>query len=280
MPADVIGEAAREPVSERGAYGPPNPRNAEPVPAVRSVAERSAVYTALLGHLALEKTHLENLTRRGFSVERIKRNMYRSLPGSEGAKLALARMLADFYGLSGIPGFYRTRRGLWDIAAESPGLLIPVRDKDGLIQGMQIRTDDAGAERKYRWLSSTGLKDGTGSGSPIHVTGDIAQSIAYVTEGPLKGDAASFLDKDAPFVCVAGVNAVRGLKEAIASIGAKNVVVAFDMDKTDNRNVGKAAENVMRELSRANGLRVAAKNWDAAHNGIDDYYLGLRKAAA
>jgi hypothetical protein len=206
--------------------------------------------------------------------------MYRSLPESENARLALARMLAGFYDLSGVPGFYRTREAMWSIAAKGPGLLIPVRDKDGLIQGIQIRTDAAGANRKYRWLSSAGMKDGTGSEAFIHVTGDTRRNVAHITEGALKGDAASFLDGDALFVCVAGVNAVRGLRETLASIGVKNAVVAFDMDKLDNRNVGKATENVTRELSRINGLKVTVKNWNAAYNGIDDYYLGLRKAAA
>ena len=189
-------------------------------------------------------------------------------------------MLADFSDLSGIPGFFRTGEGSPAIAGES-GLLIPVRDKEGRIQGMQIRTDAANADRKYRWFSSGGMNRGTGSGAPIHVTGDTLAGVAYVTEGPLKGDAASFLSgNDALFVCLPGVNAIRGLKETLLSLDAKRVVAALDMDGTSNPNVGKAAENLMRELSRMKGVEATQKTWDAAYNGIDEYYLSLRNAAA
>jgi hypothetical protein len=280
-PPISYGEAARELLSNTNAYTRAEFREKpRAVPTAKPVRERHAVYSAMLASLALDQRHIESLRFRGFSDDRAARNMYRSLPRSENARLVLARMLTNFYDLSGIPGFYRTKSGAWSVAGE-PGLLIPVRNKDELIQGMQIRTDDAGAKRKYRWLSSADMRDGTGSGSPVHITGDPTQSIAYVTEGPLKGDTASFLDGgNALFVCVAGVNAIRGLKEAVLSLGVKHAVVAFDMDRFDNQNVGKAANNVVRELSRIKNLKVAVKNWDAAYNGIDDYYLGRRLAAA
>jgi hypothetical protein len=145
---------------------------------------------------------------------------------------------------------------------------------------MQIRTGEADAKRKYRWLSSGGMKRGTGSGAPIHVAGDVRRSTVYITEGPLKGDAASFLSGGALFVCLPGVNALRGLKETLLSLDASRIVVALDMDRTDNPNVGKAAENLMRELSRMKGLKTTLKSWDAAYKGIDDYCLSLKNAAA
>jgi hypothetical protein len=281
-PPISYGEAARELLSDMDAHTRIEFRenkNPRAVPAAKPVRERHAVYLAMLASLALDQRHLANLRFRGFSDDRAERNMYRSLPKSENARLALARMLTNFYDLSGIPGFYRDKSGAWTVAGE-PGLLIPVRDKEGLIQGMQIRLD-AIVKRRYRWFSSADMRDGTGSGSPVHITGDTTQSIAYVTEGALKGDAASFLDgNDALFVCVAGVNAIRGLKEALLSLGVKRAVVAFDMDKFDNRHVGRAVENVVQEISRIKGIDVTVKNWDAAYNGIDDYYLVLRRAAA
>jgi hypothetical protein len=276
------GEAARELLSDTGVYAPPPLRKKEiprPEQAAKSARERHAVYTAMLASLSLAQEHLENLRERGFSDERIRRNMYRSLPEIARTRLAFARMLSDFYDLSGIPGFYRTDEGAWTVAGEA-GLLIPVRDKNGHITGMQIRSGAAGAKRKYRWLSSGGMKCGTGSGAPIHVTGDTRESLACITEGPLKGDAASFLSDDALFVCPAGVNILRGLKETLLSLDVKRAVVAFDADRLENPNVGKAAEKLLRELSRIRGLKTATKTWDPAYKGIDDYYLGLRGAAA
>ena len=107
------------------------------------------------------------------------------------------------------------------------GFLIPVRDKDGLIQGLKIRLDDGISGRKYRWFSSRGLPDGTRSYSWIHVTGNTGSHTAYLTEGPLKGDAASYLMDDALFVCLGGVNAVKGLSETLVSLGVREVIEAM-----------------------------------------------------
>lgn len=72
------------------------------------------------------------------------------------------------------------------------GLLVPCRDRNGYIQGLQIRLDDeTKPDRKYRWLSSRGKAHGTRSYSYIHVTGNIHARTAYLTEGGLKGDVAA-----------------------------------------------------------------------------------------
>jgi hypothetical protein len=274
------GGAARELLSETNAHtrGFAVHRSETPLVAAKPLSERHAVYSSMLAHLGLSAGHREDLRKRGFSDERIELNMYRSLPGDGNARSALARLLSDFYDLSGIPGFYRDRAGSHRIAGK-PGLLIPVRGKDGMIPGMQIRVDDAGAKRKYRWLSSGDMKGGAKSEAFIHVTGDTSRDTAYITEGPLKGDAASFLSDDALFVCVAGVNAVRGLPETLLSLGVKNAVITLDMDRLSNPHVGKAAENIAAAV-RAAGIRAAVKSWNAAYNGIDDYYFSLRRAAA
>jgi hypothetical protein len=271
-------EAARELLSESGFSEPAKPRTDAPRSAMRPAEERHAVYAEMLRRLALDKKHFDDLRGRGLSAERIKRNAYASLPPGERPRLLLAGALSELFDLTGVPGFYRNEAGAWNVAG-SPGLLIPVRDRNGSVLGMQIRLDGA-AKRKYRWLSSGDMYAGTKSEAFVHVTGDVSRSAAYVTEGPLKGDAASFLDGDALFVCAAGVNAVRGVRETVASLGVKEAVVAFDMDGLTNPAVRQATENVKRELSRVEGLKVSAKKWNAAHRGIDNYYLSLRDAAA
>jgi hypothetical protein len=272
------GDAARELLAENIVYARPKARESAPLTDMKSVHERHAVYSAMLAHLELNAAHRTNLRKRGFSDERMELNFYRSLPESFESRFTLAGMLACFYDLSGIPGFYRSKSGAWGISGK-PGLLIPVRTGDGLIQGMQIRLDIADAKRKYRWLSSNGLKDGTKCNAFVHVTGNTSQTTAYITEGSLKGDAASFLADDALFVCVPGVNAVRDLPEVLSGLGAKEIVVALDMDRIHNPNVRRAAKNIAASASRIAGARVTVKSWDAAYNGIDNYYLSRRKAA-
>ena len=180
-----------------------------------SLSARHDTYYDMLSHLELSPKHRADLLARGLSEERIAQNMYRSLPVGDQPRRLLAGMLADFHNLVGIPGFYVDESGYWNIAGYS-GLLVPYRDKSGLIQGMQVRlNDENNPERKYRWLSSRTRNFGTRSLSWIHVTGNIHAKTAYLTEGGLKGDVASFLDHDALFLCFAGVNAIGQLKETL-----------------------------------------------------------------
>ena len=158
-----------------------------------SLAVRHNVYYDMLMHLELSPKHKADLLARGLSEERIEQNMYRTLPMSSSARRFLAGILSDFHNLEGVPGFY-VDRGYWNILGHS-GLLVPCRDRNGYIQGLQIRLDDeTKPDRKYRWLSSRGKAHGTRSYSYIHVTGNIHARTAYLTEGGLKGDVASFLE--------------------------------------------------------------------------------------
>ncbi len=243
-----------------------------------SLAVRHSTYHEMLMHLQLSPKHKADLLSRGLSEERIEHNMYRSLPASESARRLLAGILSDFHTLEGIPGFY-VKDGQWTIAGCS-GLLIPYRDKDGLIQGLQVRLDDeTNPARKYRWLSSRGMAHGTRSRSYIHVTGNFSAKTAYLTEGGLKGDVASFLDHDALFLCFAGVTATAGIKEVLLSMkNIEEVVVALDMDKLMNWRVQRAMENLMDLIRVLPGLHVRLMNWNMSFKGVDDFYKARNDA--
>ncbi len=212
-------------------------------------------------------------------MERIRRNQYRSMPETEqGRRLLAALLQADGHELLGLPGF-RTYYGEWTLSGPNR-FLIPVRNKNGLIQGLKIRLDDADApSRKYRWLSSRGLPDGTRSYSWIHVTGSIAGKRAYLTEGPLKGDTASYLLDNALFVCVGGVNAIHGLKDTLVDLGIREVVETMDMDQMTNENVRKAVLAMRREVQAIPGIQYYKYTWDSAYKGVDDYLLSRKTMA-
>lgn len=243
-----------------------------------SLAVRHSTYHEMLMHLQLSPKHKADLMSRGLNEERIEHNMYRSLSSSESARHLLAGILSDFHTLEGIPGFY-VKDGQWTIAGRS-GLLIPYRDKAGLIQGLQVRLDDeTNPARKYRWLSSRGMAHGTRSRSYIHVTGNLSARTAYLTEGGLKGDVASFLDHDALFLCFAGVTATAGIKEVLLSMNnIEDVVVALDMDKLMNWRVQRAMENLMDLIRDLPGLRVRLMNWNMSFKGVDDFYKARNDA--
>ena len=174
--------------------------------------------------------------------------------------------------LEGIPGF-RTYYGTWTVCGPN-GFLIPVRNKDGLIQGLKIRLDDSDQpNRKYRWFSSRGLPHGTRSYSWIHVTGNVQSKRAYLTEGPLKGDAASFLMDDALFVCLGGVNATDGLIETLRELDVTEVVEAMDMDQTTNPQVRRSVQEIRRIVQTIPNIRYLKYIWNQSYKGIDDYAL-------
>lgn len=269
------GEAYRELTGGSNLYSfpvQPTPQNTEREPA--PLDERHKTYEEMLSYLTLLPEHRVNLRERGLSDERIDKNGYKSMPTTAESRRLLAKLVGAHYDLLGIPGFY-TRNGTWTLAGPN-GFLIPVRNKEGLIQGLKIRLDDERApNRKYRWLSSRDkhLENGTRSYSWIHVTGDRSRKKAFLTEGPLKGDVASFLAQDVLFVCTGGVNAIKGLRETILDLGVTEVVEAMDMDQMTNPQVRNAVLNMRKEVMRIPGLKYSKYTWNPAYKGVDDYFL-------
>ena len=250
----------------------PNTTSREPY----ALKQRHAAYSEMLSLLTLSDRHRENLHERGLPDEIIARNGYKSMPETEAERRLLASLLACDHELHGLPGFY-TKDGAWTLAGAN-GFLIPVRNKDGLIQGMKIRLDDDAA-RKYRWLSSRSsrMENGTRSYSWIHVTGDTTQKRAYLTEGPLKGDIASYFANDALFVCLGGVNAHKGLQETLLSLGVTEVMEAMDMDQFTNPQVRQAITTLRREVQSIPGIRYYQCTWNPRFKGVDDYLLDWTK---
>ena len=277
----VSNREAYEALKREGKVYPMPRRSASPADAERQplpLEQRHEAYAAMLDHLTLLLQHRENLLERGLPEERIAQNQYRSMPETGAGRRLLAALLrSGGHELLGIPGF-RTYYGDWTLSGPK-GFLIPVRNQDGLIQGMKIRLDDAdNPGRKYRWLSSRDLANGTRSYSYIHVTGDTTQKRAFLTEGPLKGDVASYLAHDALFVCVGGVNAIRGLKKTLMGLGVSRVVEAMDMDQMTNPDVRNAVLAMRREVQAIKGLKYTKYTWDPAYKGIDDYLLSRVEA--
>lgn len=249
----------------------PTPQKQERQPLPLEV--RHQMYSDMLDHLTLLPKHRDNLVERGLSETRIERNQYRSMPETDRGRRLLASLLrARGHDLQGLPGF-RTYYGEWTLSGPN-GFLIPVRDKNGLIQGLKIRLDqEKHPDRKYRWLSSRNMPGGTRSYSWVHITGDTSSKRAFLTEGPLKGDVASFLANDALFVCIGGVNALGGLTDALRSLGVREVVEAMDMDQNTNQQVRSAIQAMRREVQKIPGIRYSKYTWNPAYKGVDDYFL-------
>jgi len=136
--------------------------------------------------------------------------------------------------VEGVPGFYQ-EDGEWTLhfSKNTAGYLVPYRDAEGRIQGMQIRLNQPFDGCKYMWMSSVNFHMGVSSGSPVHLAGELGATVVYITEGGLKGDVAHALSGET-FGCIAGVNLNANLPEFLKTMkqhGTKYVYEAYDMDK-------------------------------------------------
>ena len=159
--------------------------------------------------------------------------------------------------------------------AENPrrGILIPVRDVQGQIQGLQVRLDNV-EKRKFRWLSSNGLEEGCGAKTWVHLAGE-PRPLVLLTEGPMKADVIHFLTGQT-VLAVAGVNSLSQLKPALEKLqaaGMEKVMTAFDMDYLINPHVRAGQENLAHLLDQC-GISYGTYLWDPRYKGLDDYIWG------
>ena len=236
---------------------------------------RHETYAALLGKLSLASDHRENLLSRGLNDEMIRTNGYKTMPVVGFAALA-KQLQEEGYYLGGVPGFYHTKDGRWTFAQERRGMLIPVRDPDGKIQGLQIRLDNV-RKGKFRWISTVGKRDGCKAEGWTHTIGKPTQTV-LLTEGPLKADVINCLT-GLTVIAVPGVNALKHLKQTVKHLqdnGTSKIMTCFDMDYLKNPHVMEGYQNLANVLAE-NGIEYGTYLWDPNFKGLDDYVWHCRK---
>ena len=236
---------------------------------ITDVETRHATYNALLGCLSLSKDHKENLLRRGLTETEISRLGYKTTPVMGMTSIA-RQLLSDGLYLAGVPGFYRNEKDEWTFANDNRGILIPVRDEEGRIQGLQIRLDNV-EKRKFRWMSSTDRKDGCRAEGWTHFSGVPSETLV-LTEGPMKADVINALS-GWTVLAVPGVNALKKLKASLETLrakGLKRVQTAFDMDMLTNPNVKNGFEELLALLDEMD-FTFGTYLWDPRYKGLDDY---------
>lgn len=240
---------------------------------LRSPEDRHNVYYDFLNMLTLKKHHAENLQSRGLSFQHMRQFMYRSIPLDNVFRRSVLEQLSAKHDLLGIPGFYWDERG--DVQMyykKCGGIFVPVCNKDGYIQGLQMRLDISGEEKKFRWFSSKHFPNGTGAKAWIHIVGDTTAKEAVLTEGAMKADISSVLSLGQLFVAVPGVNAVKELPNVLRELGVQKVYECFDMDKTYKPEV-KDALISLKKILRNSGVECVSCVWNPEYKGIDNYCL-------
>ena len=246
---------------------------------IASVTNRHAAYTALLSMLSLAADHMRNLLERGLPERAIAESDYRTKP-MVGGRILAKRLMESGCHIEGVPGFYKENTGSWTFIEGKRGILIPVRDIQGRIQGLQVRRDDV-SKRKYRWVSSAGIESGTngcGAEGWLHLSGPIRDTI-LLTEGPLKADIVHHLTGQT-VLAVPGVNSLKHLEHTLIELkafGVKKIMTAFDMDFLRNPHVQSGYGELTRLLGR-HGFSYGTYLWRPDFNGLDDFIWQLQKA--
>ena len=259
--------------------------------ALADIDKRDRTYQMLLDQLILAPDHLENLKNRGLTEAEIRWLGYKSMPISGHELIAEQLQLAGCY-LKGVPGFYK-RNNKWTLKYQKRGIMIPVCDLEGKIQGITIRLDDANTAGKFRWMSTSGRENGCGAKAWAHYTGGWHEGNPdiFLTEGPMKADIFYLLTRK-PAIAIPGVTAVDEAIKLLLQLkkrGLRRVRIALDMDYLDTQWVigegGTVSETVSQVYKDYKKLitKLVDKNfeysrviWLRKYKGIDDY-LASRK---
>jgi hypothetical protein len=195
------------------------------------------------------------LLSRGLLEEQVTR--YGALPPTKRERSSLAGILSNYVrnhfpdyaklysgaGVIGVPGFwqdYSTVVHIWKPRNYlMPILVIPYKDRKGLIQACQIRLharDISVGGKKYRWLASPLERRGTSSGTPIHFTFAPetlpAGETVVITEGALKAETLISFRPKARVIATAGVSCSHD--QIVEAARPYNVLIAFDADHRTN----------------------------------------------
>ncbi len=296
-------------IGQTKAYTYKQDKRPEAVRIVRASDEAlDKAYKALLDFppFALSDAHKANLLKRGLDVKSIEENHYRSITSEckwlsrfsayvrqyelleleeeclkyeklkfltkeqRVAGFVVASVLSSFrVNLEGVPGFFKLK-GRWFFKTEV-GMLIPTRNKEGEIVGLQARKDSG--DLRYMTISSKGLPEGVTEGiSRLHypLSNDpLKEGVpVLLTEGPLKADVALHLlhekNQSCYFVAVQGVNNTNEIPiffNDLKKSGIMDLYNALDMDKITNPHVAKACRSI-KALARSMGINICTYMWD------------------
>jgi hypothetical protein len=246
-------------------------------PSRMELQARDKVYRAILErHLQLRSETRGQLVRRGLDHARLVADEYRSLSASEGPKLAhdLVAELGEEL-IYATPGFYQDAQGQPACAA-TEGLVIPIRDRTGLVVAFKTRRY-GNAKPKYLYWSSARYQ-GPSPGTPVHwpvgAFEACSKGIVRITEGELKADVAFHLS-GIPTFSVPGVGVwERALPEleALKARGVTKVLLTFDLiDVKDNTEVAGCLHQLTLAC-KERGFQVGTESWPEPekYKGVDD----------
>jgi Domain of unknown function (DUF3854) len=267
---------------------------------------RDSVYSKLLELSPAWKYERELVTgerglfARGFGADDVSR--FGALPPRVAERDALALVINELLSdeltaysverrgatVLGVPGFWEGPGGCPRLGRASdykrPALIIPYRDRQGMIQACQLRFCGARGKSIYTWLSTSedNLEReprGVSSGSPIHfaLRGDkyLPDLPVVITEGALKAEAFVALRPACRAIATAGVGVAHQM--IIEATRGEEVAIAFDSDHRQNAQVCRQLGKLIAEREQDAQLvgretKTTVVVWDG-EKGVDEAVL-------
>ena len=227
---------------------------------------RHEIYSSTVELLSLRDEARADLTRRGLLSEDIDAVGYRSIPRKGSPVDGVLRRLVDRFGeetLRQCPGFVdkNGRTNFWTASGDRDGYIVPYRDEQGRITGIQLKL----LSGRYETARGTRTAD------VYHVAGDPAPGgDLYVTEGGTKAEVAHRLGLGA-VIGLPGQSLAQAQVDLLARLSPGRVIVALDQEA--NLNTERARERWLKALAEA-GLATYLAVWEGADlggpKGIDD----------
>lgn len=248
----------------------PQPPKTEEYP-LNDIEVRNRTYSMLLSKLILNDKHRKSLNKRGLNDDQINNLMYRSCPLINIKAIVKDMQMAGCV-FQGVPGFYRTDEGEWNIRFPGSGIIIPVRDIYGRIQGCQVRLDKPVDDAKYKWISSANMNNGTKAGTFVHISSFSSDQPVYLTEGALKADIIH-LYTGATVIAVPGVNSLKYLPKTLEKLKQKgifNLSIAYDTDRFVNPHVKNGLAKIKKILDDLD-FCYSDLTWNPWYKGFDDF---------
>ena len=286
-----------------------------PQAALAPIEIRNKTYNSFLNLLHLEDKNKYMLLARGFTPEQIDACGYKTFPSAEHVDFhSICNLLRrDGCVLEGVPGFYieafGSYKGQWSFVRSTKGIMIPYRNENNKIEGLQIRKDDdlrvvkddGNLESKCGWFSSKNFNHGCAAEGFINYSCDyrydeqtknwlpVHDGTALLTEGGMKGDLTHYLlPGNMLVVSVPGVQNLKKLESTLKrlyELGVRDIIHCYDMDYLVKPDVAKAMEKT-KTLILQSGIRYHFKAWQSKIvvqnkeydlKGIDDYLAYIQK---
>lgn len=256
--------------------------------------ELNQFYQSLLDLCPLSKRHISDMQKRGVSIELLNKLKYGTYNYTDKYGEKRIELAKKSKAKLGIPGVFETRTGELILAYGKECILVPYRNRNNLITGLQMRINNelvkTKDDSKYIWFSSKDKKNGTSSGINIHYACDfylnftdqtyypILGQKVRLTEGGMKADLIHYFSHE-PILAIPGTKAIAALESEFSflkSMGVTTIVDTFDMDYISNDAVAKDMEK-LKAIIKSAGLIYEREDWDPEFKGYDDYLYHILK---